>query len=229
MRICRTLLSCLLHRKGYEFRLAVYPPPQVLQTSGAFIIAPLPPMLPEEAQTAGSLCSANITSRLRSYGPLRHPLLFGRLPGVFRLYDLPCSAAFATGGGGLLQLLSASSSPCCRYHPAEVEKSRRPACDSPYCLRLSVAGSASGITHFRGHLCVRLRCGPVTRSHPYDDLVDGLQVIGFPPLCHPSYKASGFCLGGSVSRGTRQPFAGRTTERADFPHSAFLSASPQGL
>src|SRR5271167_2460787 len=38
-------------------------------------------MLSEEAQIAGSLCSANITSRLHSYGPLRHPLPVGRLPG----------------------------------------------------------------------------------------------------------------------------------------------------
>jgi hypothetical protein len=40
---------------------------------------------------------------------------------VHRLYGLPCSAAFAAGGGGLLQLLGASLSPCCRYHPAGVE------------------------------------------------------------------------------------------------------------
>src|SRR5271169_5829011 len=38
-------------------------------------------MLSEEAQTAGSLCSADITPRPHSYGPLRHPLPFGRLPG----------------------------------------------------------------------------------------------------------------------------------------------------
>src|SRR5262245_1188667 len=35
-----------------------------------------------------------------------------------RLYGLPGSVAFATGRGGLLQLLGASSSPCCRSHPA---------------------------------------------------------------------------------------------------------------
>lgn len=36
----------------------------------------------------------------------------------------------------------------------------------PCCLRLTVAGSASGASHFRGHLCVHFRYGPVTRSHP---------------------------------------------------------------
>src|SRR5271157_3855953 len=37
-----------------------------------------------------------------------------------RLYDLPCSGDFSPGRGGLLQLLSMSLSPCCRFHPAEV-------------------------------------------------------------------------------------------------------------
>ena len=41
---------------------------------------------------------------------------------------------------------------------------RRPACDGPCCLRPPVAGSASGASHFRGHLCVHSRYGPVTRS-----------------------------------------------------------------
>jgi hypothetical protein len=49
---------------------------------GAFVISPLLPVLPEEAQTAGSLCSTVVTPLHRSYGPLRHPLLFGRFPGV---------------------------------------------------------------------------------------------------------------------------------------------------
>jgi hypothetical protein len=62
----------------------------------------------------------------------------------------------------------------------------------------------------RDHLCVRLRCGPVTRSRPFDDPVNGLQVIGFPPPCHPSYKASGFCLGGIHFPLNAPAFAGRT-------------------
>jgi len=33
-------------------------------------------------------------------------------------------------------------------------------------LRLAVAGSASGASHFRGHLCVRFCCGLVTRDQP---------------------------------------------------------------
>src|SRR3954471_8118109 len=49
---------------------------------GAFVISPLPPVLVKESQTAGPLRSAGITPPHRSYGPLRRPLTFGRLPGV---------------------------------------------------------------------------------------------------------------------------------------------------
>jgi hypothetical protein len=48
---------------------------------GVFLISPLLSLLLEEAQTAGPLCSADITPRLCFYGPLRHPLLVGRFPG----------------------------------------------------------------------------------------------------------------------------------------------------
>ena len=42
--------------------------------------------------------------------------------------------------------------------------------------------------HFRGHLCVHSRYGPVTRRPPfYDGRVDGLQGISFLPPCHPNY------------------------------------------
>src|SRR4029078_9260507 len=38
----------------------------------------------------------------------------------------------------------------------------------------------------------------VGRQRPWDDIVDGLQVIGSSLLCHPSYEASGSCLGGKL-------------------------------
>src|SRR6266571_1188020 len=47
-----------------------------------------------------------------------------------RLYGLPDSADFATGRGGLLQLLDASWSPCCRSHPAGgTRRASQPATD----------------------------------------------------------------------------------------------------
>ena len=83
-----------------------------------------------------------------------------------QLYDLPCSDDFSSGREGLLQLLGMSLSPCCRFHPAEVLEPRRSAFGSPCCLRPTVAGSAFGATHFRGHFCVHCCYGPVARRLP---------------------------------------------------------------
>jgi len=69
-------------------------------------------------------------------------------------------------------------------------------CDDPCCLRLTVAGSASGATHFRGHICVHFGYGPMARRHPKDNPVDRFQRFSFLPPCYPSYEASDFCLGG---------------------------------
>ena len=125
VRISRTPLSCLLHLKGYEadsaFALRYILRRRSCRLMGAFIISPLPPMWAEERTDSrvpllGGHYSAS--SLLRTPPP---PSPLRPTSRVHRLYGLPCSAAFATGGGGLLQLLGASLSPCCRYHPAGVE------------------------------------------------------------------------------------------------------------
>jgi hypothetical protein len=41
---------------------------------------------------------------------------------VFPVIRFPCSADFAAGRGGLLQLLSMSLPSCCRYHPARASR-----------------------------------------------------------------------------------------------------------
>ena len=119
---------------------------------GAFLISPLPPILLEPLQTAGSLRSTDIALLLRYCGPLRHPLAGPRFPGLTG-YTVPCSVDFATGRGGLLQLLGASLPSCCRCNPARVVQSLQSVCDCPYCLRPMKKGSASGIP-FRGYACV---------------------------------------------------------------------------
>src|SRR5215467_16215403 len=139
---------------------------------------------------------------------LRAPPRPSRLPPiswVLQLYGFPAPPISRRDEEGFSSCLARPCHRAVATTPPESTKSCQPACDSRCCLHPTVAGSASGALHFRGHLCVRLRYGPVTRSHPYDDSVDGLQVIGFPPPCHPSYEASGFCLGGTDSRRTRQP------------------------
>jgi len=133
---------------------------------------------------------------LRTLPPPSRLRSFSRL---CRLYDLPCSGDFSPGRGGLLQLLSMSLPPCCRFHPAEIEMPRRSDFGTPCCLRPSVAGSALGSTHFRGHLRVHFRYGPVTRDLPKGDLVDRLQSLGCPPPCYPNYGAPDCCPGRFVS------------------------------
>ena len=65
-----------------SLRLDVYSPPQVLQIDGRLCHLVLAfPML-ETLQMAGPLGSTGITPLRRYYGPSRHPLVFGRLPGV---------------------------------------------------------------------------------------------------------------------------------------------------
>jgi hypothetical protein len=88
---------------------------------GVFVISPLPSLLLEPLQTAGLLRSTDITPLLRYYEPIRHPLAVPRFPGLAG-YTVPCSADFAAGRGGLLQLLGASLSSCCRYYPARVSR-----------------------------------------------------------------------------------------------------------
>ena len=107
---------------------------------------------------------------------------------------------FAPGRGELLQLLSLSLSPCCRFHPAEVMVPCRSDFGTPCCLHPTVAGSVLGSTHFRGHFHVHCRYGPVTRDLPKGDLVDRLQDLGFPPPCYPNYGAPDCCPGGFISR-----------------------------
>src|ERR1039458_8216804 len=103
---------------------------------GAFIISPLPPHVAggstdSRVPLLGEHYSAS--SLVRTPPP---PSPLRPTSRVLRLYGLPCSGVFAPGGGGLLQLRSASLSPCCRYHPAGVEGRVSPVYGPPYCLRL---------------------------------------------------------------------------------------------
>jgi hypothetical protein len=175
-----------------SLRLDVYSPSQVLQIVGRLCHLVLASLIAGEATNsrAPSLrghCSAS--SLLRTHPPPSRRRSISRLS---RLYDLPCSSDFSPGRGGLLQLLGMSLSPCCRFHPAEIKMPHRSDFGTPCCLRPSFAGSAPGFICFRGHFAFT-HYGPMTRNLPKGDLVDGLQSLGFPPPCHPSYGASDFC------------------------------------
>src|SRR5215467_15747302 len=88
----------------------------------AFVISSLPPMLLEPLQNsrAPSLhghYSASPLLRARP-SPSRLPPDFPAYAG----YTGSCSVDFSPGRGGLLQLLGASLSSCCRYRPARVSR-----------------------------------------------------------------------------------------------------------
>ena len=122
------------------------------------------------------------------------------------------SETFVSGRGGLLQLPCTSWSPCCRYHPVggedRISPFQSPLQPSPITRGLGLRGHIP----FRGHLCVRLRYGLGTRRHPNGDAVDGLQDIGFPPPCHPSYRAWTLALAG-LSPAGRADLSGHTGYR----------------
>jgi len=179
---------------------------------GAFVISPLPPILLEPLQTAGPLGSTDVTPLPRYYGPLQDPLVFHRFPGcssytasLLRRFRDGTRRASPVALRVLAIVLSLLTPP--EWIAASVR------CDHPCCLRRTVAGSASGAIHFRGHICVHFRYGPMAHCHPKDDLVDRLQRFGFLPPCYPSYEASDFCPGGTHLPLNTPAFAGRTTGR----------------
>ena len=64
---------------------------------GAFIISPLPPLLPKSLQTAGPLPSTGVTRLPWYYQPLRHPLACQPTSRCSRLYGLPLLRRFLAG------------------------------------------------------------------------------------------------------------------------------------
>src|SRR2546428_8249895 len=152
---------------------------------------PLPPMSSEEVQNSRvpSLHGHSpAASLLRPRPPPSRRRTISRDP---RLYARPDSADFAAGRGGLLQLLDAAASPCCRSQPRRSAPPRPPDCVGPCCLRGVIDRSASGVWIFRGQLTFTCVTARVLAHPPSDGFVDRLQRLGFPPPCHPSYRASG--------------------------------------
>ena len=149
-----------------SLRLEVYSPPQVLQIHGRLCHLVLASLRVGETTNSRvpSLCGhCSASSLIRTHPPPSRRRSTSRFS---RLYDLPCSGDFSPGRGGLLQSLGVSLPPCRRFHPAEVKVPRRSAFGTSCCLHSTVASSALGFTHFRGHIRVHCRYGPMTRDLP---------------------------------------------------------------
>ncbi len=129
------------------------------------------------------------------------------------------------GRGRLLQLLSASLSPCCPYHPAGAKSTRRSGFVDPCCLRLNRESSASGVHFVSGPPMGSLALRPDdSLTIPKMALSVGFRTLGFPPVCDSSYRAPDSCPGGTDSRWMRQPSTGRTVfpifVRVDIAHDS---------
>jgi hypothetical protein len=129
--------------------------------------------------------SYSASSLLRTHPP---PSRLRSTSRLGRLYDLPCSGDFAPGRGGLRQLLGMSSSPCCRFHPAEVAMPHRSDFGTPFCLRPPEAGSALGSGFSRPHLrSLSLRPGD-SWSPPRETLSIGFRIL---VSRHPAIQTTG--------------------------------------
>src|SRR3954447_26139997 len=147
---------------------------------GVFIIPPLPPMLSEELRTAGPLRSTGVTPLRRYYGPLRHPLVVGRLPGVAGYTAYPASALSGRDEEGFSSCLMCPGCRAVANHPAGATHRVDRIAVSHAAFALTVAGSASGATHFRGHLSFTFVTARTTRTYPAGRVVEGLQHHRFP-------------------------------------------------
>src|SRR5512132_2773632 len=129
-----------------SLRHDVDPPPQVLQTDGRRDhAAPASRVVGGSAEQQGPFAPRALPRFVATTNPSA---------------TLSPSADFAAGRGGLLQLLDAAASPCCRSKPRRSAPPRQPDCVGPCCLRGVIDRSASGVWIFRGQLtftCVTAR------------------------------------------------------------------------
>ena len=141
-------------------------------------------------QTAGPLCSTDVTRHRRSYGPFRHPLAFDRFPGLagYTIYLAPVISQ--PGRGGLLQLLGMSLPPCCRFHPAEVTNRISQISVRHAAFALRMRARPSNLFNFEAKFAFTVVTARRLVNLPKGDLVDRLQGLGSPPPCYPNYGAS---------------------------------------
>jgi len=137
---------------------------------------------------AGPLRSTDITPLHRSYGPIRHPLACGRLPGVAGYTAYLASAISRRDEEGFS---SCSARPCHRAVASTPPRGtavsvsfRLVILPSPYGRRLGPRGYS-----FSRPQCVRCCYGPVTRNLPSGGLVVRLRMFCFQLRRYPNYGA----------------------------------------
>jgi hypothetical protein len=106
-----TYVSTQKRQDGSAFALTYILRLRSCKSSDAFVISSLPSPMLETLQMAGPLRSTDITPLHRYYWPVRHPLVFGRLPGFagYTAYLAPAISRWDEEG-----LSSCSACPCHR-------------------------------------------------------------------------------------------------------------------
>jgi hypothetical protein len=166
----------------------------------AFIISSLPPILSKDCLTIGPLCSPDITPVQCYCGPIRHPLAIYLTSQQILVIELIFSSNFSLGQVGLLQSLGMSLLPCCRYHPAGIVQTK---CQFSLSMLPSPPNCRLGFQSFISITrppvrSLTLRPGNLLIT-PKMTLSMGFRRFGYPPLCHSSYRASGFYPDRTVS------------------------------
>src|SRR5215471_16472273 len=159
----------------------------------------MPPMLSEELRTAGSLRSTGVTPLHRYCEPLRHPLVVSRFPGAAGYTAYPASALSGRDEEGFSSCSMGPGPRAVANHPAGATRRVNRFATSHAAFALTVAGSASGATHFRGHLAFTFVTARELALIPGMRLSRGFRAFGFPPACPPSYGASDSYPGRSTS------------------------------
>ncbi len=152
MQVYRTTLSCSLHSEVYGpstgLPLGAYPSSQLLQTDGRHYQTSLPRLVAEGTTNSRApwLHGRYSASRLLWTHPT--PSRLRPFSRFIRLCGLPSSADSSAGRGGPLQLLDASLSPCCRYHPAGVISLISHSARDPVAFAVNPAARPPGLVRF---------------------------------------------------------------------------------
>src|SRR5271157_736071 len=147
----------------FSLRLGVDPPSQILQIHGRLChLAPASHLDGGVTEQQGPFAPRALPRFLATTGPSSTLSPWVDFPGspVIRptlLHRFLGGARRASPVARRVLVTVPSLPPRRRGPPLQ------PTCDEPCCLHPTDVGSTSGDTHFRGHLCVHSRYGPVTR------------------------------------------------------------------
>src|SRR5512142_1000964 len=173
---------------------------------GVFIIPPLPPMLAEELRTAGPLRSTGVTPFHRYCGPLRHPLVVSRFPGVAGYTAYPASAPSGRDEEGFSSCSMCPGRRAVATPPAGAPRRTDRFATSCTAFALQWRARPPGLLTF-GATSRSLALRPERLAPtPRVGSSRGFSTIGFPPGCPPSYGVSDSYPGRYTSCSTHQPF-----------------------